>query len=176
MLKQVFKVLLILIFAPLSLLADPIDWLSPKEAKAVVEYLKKNPYIVDYCDCCDAPEGALIRVTSTKVVPSPYGDDGSYSVEITGEVVFYGKIQNGTMVGLEERSADSPLGNVTMNYHWAYTNGKIRRMGAAVDYSGEYDFDCENQLTSFPSASDYKSKNANVSAYKKWYKKTVKMK
>lgn len=49
--------------------ADPWDNLTEAQANAVVEYLKDNPFILDYCDCCDDSDVYLLKVLSMDIVP-----------------------------------------------------------------------------------------------------------
>ena len=71
--------------------ADAWDNLTFEEAEAVVAELKKNPYIFDYCDCCDhtgeyATEVHFMKVTGTEIVTCDW-DASYYSVQYTADLI-----------------------------------------------------------------------------------------
>lgn len=59
--------------------ADAWDNLTEKQAKSVVKFLKKYPYIFDYCDCCTDAPVFLLRVNSAEVTTC-YWDQTQFSV------------------------------------------------------------------------------------------------
>ncbi|MBK6952940.1 MAG: hypothetical protein IPH24_13090 [Crocinitomicaceae bacterium] len=73
-----FLVLLTFLFTIHSAKADAWDHLNLKQAKAAQKYLKKYPFIYDYCDCCSG-EVYLMKVLSSEIVPC-YWDTAQYSV------------------------------------------------------------------------------------------------
>lgn len=58
--------------------ADYWDNLNLAQAKKVTAYIKKHPFIFDYCDCCSA-EVYLMKVLSSEIVPCAW-DTTQYSV------------------------------------------------------------------------------------------------
>ena len=128
-------VLLFFCFAFLAVMADPIEDMTMEEAKSLVKYLKDNPYLVDYCDCCDKNPGgervfaSLIRVDATEIIPCTY-DASRYSVKLTATVIAGGNVNTkGKMESVEiqghvyENEFDYPT-LATLNYHFAYSEEK----------------------------------------------------
>jgi hypothetical protein len=70
-------------------MADPWDWFKTlEEAEAVQEFLTENPYILNYCDCCNH-EGSrvtLLKVVSSEIVPWRLNKT-LYSVQTKVEVI-----------------------------------------------------------------------------------------
>jgi hypothetical protein len=164
MMKKIFFVCLFAIFACTGLHADPIEDLTKEEAAALVNYLEKNPFLVDYCDCCDdlnAPENRvyakLIFVEKAEIVPCSYNDE-KVSVKITGTVVTGGTVNaEGVMEGVEvqgyayENENGSPT-LATLNYHFVYQEGVVKRLGSIVKVNTD-DYKC-NPLSAFPLAEE----------------------
>ena len=87
------KIYLLLFFITIlsNTYADAWDNLSREEAKATVEFLEKNPFIFDYCDCCDysgkyAAQVFLMKVVSTKIVSCEW-NPGDFSIIAKVEII-----------------------------------------------------------------------------------------
>ncbi len=164
-------------FTFFTVIADPIEDMTMEEAKNLVKYLKDNPYLVDYCDCCDRNPGgerifaSLIRVSNTEIVPCTY-DESRYSVKLTATVIAGGYIdKKGEMENIEfqghvyENEYDYPT-LATLNYHFTYQKGKVIRLGDAIKYEIDRAYNC-NPLTAFPPAK-------NMGEFQKPYQKFLK--
>lgn len=177
------KTLLIVFFGLMTQLAfaDAWDNLTREEADAVVAYLEENPYIFNYCDCCDsdgeyATQVFFVKVTSTSIEPSSW-DEGSFSVKY--EFVPLAEVKY-TEAGLDF-SAMSPLENldndepIYMNYTWGWNAAKMQAtpLFDVIDYSmyGSNHESCKAPF-SFPTPKLMK-KVSKEKGYKKWYKKNV---
>lgn len=104
--------------------ADAWDNLTIDEARSVVAELKENPYIFDYCDCCDhsgeyAASVHLLKVTGTEIITCSWSEE-HYSVRITYEVIaalnYTGKGPNTKK--LKKYAGDEVSDIVFMNYTW----------------------------------------------------------
>lgn len=176
MLKKIFSFFFAIAIS-VSLFADPIEDMTQTEAQQLVEYLKNNPYLVDYCDCCDDVNGVenriyakLIHVESTEIVPCSY-DDNKVSVKIKGTVIVGGHVNaKGVMEGVEaqgyayENDNGSPT-LATLNYHFAFYKGKVVRLGNAISVNTE-DYKC-NALKQFPASDEMGDNEADYKAYLK---------
>ena len=67
--------------------ADPWEAMTESEAKELMAFLKKNPYVFDYCDCCDEVArqydnrkafGHLIKIEKMEIVPCAW-DESRFS-------------------------------------------------------------------------------------------------
>lgn len=113
---------LVLLCSGLTSFADSWQDLTMKEAKKAERFLKKNPYILDYCDCCSSGDPVrLIKVVSVAIVPCEYNEE-KFSLQVEGIIMAH---VNNTGVGLNEHNADfSRMGDevytISMNYTFAY--------------------------------------------------------
>ena len=159
MTKRIVSVFL-LFFLAFTAFADPTEDMTIEEAATLVSYLKDNPYIVDYCDCCDdlKPGGErvyakLILVEKAEIIPCTYSPE-KFSVILHGTVVAGGIVnEDGRMTGVEIQGYAYELDNgepalAALNYHFAYQNGKVVRLGKVVEVNQDY---ACNPLHFFPS-------------------------
>jgi len=133
--------------------ADPWDNLTEEQANEVVSYLKENPFILDYCDCCDAGDVILMKVNDVEIIPCEW--DANYkSVKVYA-----------TQIGKLERNGSYPSAFrvehleedieyiITMNYTFVYSEcGKW-----AVPFFKEVEYDNKHVCcgaTRFPDPSD----------------------
>ena len=159
--------------------ADAWTEMTKSEAEAVVAELNKNPYIFDYCDCCDhdgeyATSVYLIKVNKTEIIPCEM-DENCYFVQTEGEViaeVLYN--ENGPDVSkLTPVEWSESSHRVCMNYTWTF-NPNIKKATPffkVVPYN-YYDFEktsCENDFA-YPTPNQLKVVSKDK-GYKKWYKK-----
>lgn len=101
--------------------ADPWDNLSYEQAVQVVEYLQENPFILDYCDCCDASDVILMKVIEAEIVPCEW-DASSKSVKV--KVLQIGKLErNGSYPSAYrvEYMNEKTEYIITMNYTFVYS-------------------------------------------------------
>ncbi len=153
----------------LQLSADPWNAFSKKNAEAMMEYLKQNPYVLDYCDCCDADgkyaaEVYLMKVLRVYMVASEWSD-GKYAVKM--EVRRIAKIPYYDANGVEPENAmkaDEKVETVdlTMNYtrgfsrstklathfhelveYEHFNNNELRNCREAVAYPNPFEADCK---------------------------------
>lgn len=173
--------LLITFFIAQFSFADAWPEMSKAEAEAVVAELKKNPYVFDYCDCCDfegdyATSIYLMKVTKTEIISCEM-DENCYYVHIESEPlakVFYG--ENGPDVN--QLSVDEIMGTdsrILMNYTWTL-NPKIKKATPffnVIPYN-YYDFEktsCKEEFA-YPTPAQLKTISSDK-GYKKWYLKNV---
>ncbi len=100
--------------------ADAWDNLKEKEAKKTVKFLKKNPYIIDYCDCCTGSEAYLLKVVSAEIVTC---DWNSEDVSIKLKVKKVARLET-TGSGISKYRAE-PINSddnykITMNYTFGF--------------------------------------------------------
>lgn len=159
--------------------ADAWDNLSFDEATKVVAYLEKNPFIFQYCDCCDfegeyATRIFLVKVTSADIVPCEW--DGNffsvhYQYDPVAEVSYTEAGADISQLMPFTKASDGDL--VYMNYTWGYNinSTQAEPLFTSVTYStyGENPDACRTPFA-YPTPAQistvYKSKS-----YKKWYKK-----
>jgi len=175
-LKNIFITLILL--SPVFTWADAWDNLTLQQANQVIEFLKTNPYILDYCDCCDyqgeyAVKTHLMKVTSTEIITCEWNPE-FYSV--VAKVNVLAEIPN-TEAGLDMSSPNRYKTKdeivITMNYTWAFN---LEKKQAAPLYTiisyptyGETNPNsgyCK-KFTTFPQPKPIKNRK-----YKKWYKRT----
>lgn len=158
--------------------ADAWDNLTLKEAQEVVKELKANPFIFNYCDCCDyegdyATTIEMIYVKSTEIVTCDW-DETFYKVIYEGEII--ASVKNGatgaeiTALSTAEDAAVSDA--IYMNYTWGY-NADLNLATpyfsiVPYEYYGQGE-GCKANFT-FPTPSEIKAVSSNKK-YKKWYKK-----
>lgn len=160
--------------------ADAWDNLTLEQAQAVVAELETNPYIFDYCDCCDrkgeyASNAYFLKVVLAEIVPCEW-DKTYYSVKITADVI--GRLKR-TKSGLKLnkllKAVDDPSKMVFMNYTWGYN--KTTKMASpffdivAYDVYGTENTSC-NPTFAFPKP-EVVSKVYKDEIYGFWYSKHI---
>lgn len=170
------SILVLLLLCPTLLWADPWDNLTLQQAEQVEAFLKTNPYIFDYCDCCDA-EGEyatkvyLMKVTSTEIVTCDWNPE-YYSVQ--ADVVVLAEIPYtpaGPQMNAPRISRSEDGLKITMNYTWGYNAGqrKAAPLYSIVPYDvyGEQDPNSGycRAFTTFPDPRLIKDQE-----YTNWYK------
>lgn len=174
--KKLIVALLCLL--PAMVWADPWDDLTLAEANAVVAYLEAEPYVMDYCDCCDATgqfatKIHLMKVVSTEIVACEWNDE-KYSVKaqvkVLAEVEYTEDGPDVTSTVIMDDRED--VLTLTMNYSWVYHEeaGKFAPLYTAVPYDnyGEQAMDkgvCR-EFMDMPSPKVVADK-----AYKTWFKR-----
>lgn len=176
--KKLFTILALVLFTNLAL-ADSWDNLTKEQAEAVVKELEQNPYIFDYCDCCNH-EGAyaanvrLLKVTSTEIKPCAWEPE-SFSVTI--DVVVVAHLTN-TEVGpdltkMTSKKKEVDVFTISMNYTWTYNEGEksAAPLYTTIPYD-KYDQDKKPCKAHFKFPTPEQGKGIiKDGKYKKWYKK-----
>ena len=170
------KILIVLLFlCPTFLWADPWNNLTFQQAEKVCEFLNSNPYILDYCDCCDyegefATKVYLMKVKSTEIIDCDW--DSEYfsikaQVEILAEIPY---IKEGPDINSPHLYKLEKDLIITMNYTWAYNKqeGKAAPLFTIIPYDiyGEQKLNsgyCRD-FTTFPNPEYIKNQE-----YEKWY-------
>lgn len=174
-------VIIFLLFISQPSFADAWDNLSLQEAEAVVKELEQNPYIFDYCDCCDnkgeyASSIQFLKVVSSEIVPCSW-DENFYSVKIETIVlcnVFYAN-DGADVTKLLKPEAQENATFIYMNYTWTfdYENKLAVPFFKVVPYA-TYDEDpkaCKSTFA-YPTPQQL-SKVSKDKGYKKWYAKAM---
>ena len=130
--------------------ADPWDCMNEWQAKELMAFLEKNPYVFDYCDCCDEVAieadgrrifGHLIKIEKMEIVTCSC-DQSQFSVNIVkSSVIVSGYVVDGKF-SLAEADADylAPFNEswpITLNYCWTYKAGKTSRLFKNIRYDSE---------------------------------------
>lgn len=142
---------LVLILCSIQLSADPWNAMTEKNANAAMEYLKQNPYIIDFCDCCDADgeyaaEVYLVKVLRTYLTKSKWSK-GKYKVMM--EVRRIAKIPYYEANGSEPENAVKAEEKVeTIDLTMNYTRGFSRTSKMADHFHKlvEYEHFNDNEL------------------------------
>ncbi|MDN3666636.1 hypothetical protein ACFFU1_09665 [Algibacter miyuki] len=166
-----------LLLCPIFLWADAWDNLTLQQAEQVCEFLNTDPYILDYCDCCDyegeyATKVYLMKVKSTKIITCDWNPE-YYSViadmHVLAEIPY---IKEGPDINSAFRYKSKEELLITMNYTWIYNKHEVK--AAPIYTIIPYDIYGENNANSgyckafinFPSPKSIKNRK-----YKKWYNK-----
>lgn len=162
--------------------ADAWDNLTKEEALAVVNYLQENPYIFDYCDCCqshddedDTYEVQLIKVTNTRIVECSW-DKSQFSVEYDyqaiASILFQEDGSGFEIMPPPEQAISTPT--IYMNYTWGLNeeSGQAMPLFESIDYHyvAQYGGRSCNNPFSYPSPAELEPAGT-FKAYKQWYKK-----
>lgn len=162
--------------------ADQWDNLTYAEAEAIIAELKDNPYIFDYCDCCDS-EGEyattiqFLKVIDTEIETCSW-DENFYSVK--AHSIFLGHVfysSNGADVSRLTPGESSDYSQlIFMNYTWTFhPEKKVARPFFDIipyDYYGSDQKPCKDEFA-YPTPAQLK-KVSKDKGYKKWYKKVMK--
>ncbi len=160
--------------------ADAWDNLTLEEANTVVDELTENPYIFDYCDCCDfsgeySTQVYLIKVVNTQIVTCQW-NSVFYTVNIEGTVIAELNF-NGTGLNTKKLIKKPETYSQTtffMNYTWGF-NPESKNASAFFDiipYTtyGEAE-SCKKEFA-YPTPKSVK-KVSKDKDYDEWYKKVM---
>lgn len=177
------KILFSLLLCCSSLLfADPIEDFSLADANRIVAFLKENPFMIDYCDCCnevlsegEAPiEAKLIRIIEREIVPCEYNAE-RYSIRITGEILAKGIIENKKMTNIHVLPRDEAEEYNTLlsaNYFFCADKRKIGQLGMITQDDKLYkEYKCGG-ISGFPAPSAL-ANIISMEQYVKWYRKNA---
>jgi hypothetical protein len=149
--KNFLLLLIFLIFTQINIVkADPWDCMSKDQALSLVAYLKENPFVFDYCDCCDdlvgenedKPMGHLIKIEKMEIVPCSY-DDTQFSVSITKSTlivsgyVFYGVFNPAEETSQEDKEKYTNPWNISLNFCFAMISEATQRLYQVINYDAE---------------------------------------
>lgn len=164
-----------LLFLSFNAFADPWDDVTKEEAENVVAFLKQNPFILDYCDCCDIESVALLKVISVKIEKSDW-KDGKYSVKTRVRKV--ADIPNTKNGGLQLPEATPAYGKddfqITMNYTWVFNleTKKAAPLFDLVEYSGYSNRKPCASYTNYPNPFESEC-DVFPADYRDWYRLNV---
>ncbi|MBL6446141.1 hypothetical protein JMN32_07470 [Fulvivirga sp. 29W222] len=168
--------LLLLVICPMLSWADPWDNMTLEQAEQVQKYLRSNPYLLDYCDCCDsegefATQVYLMQVISMEIVTCEWNPQ-YFSIRATvkrlAEVPYR---VTGPDVSTPSVYISEDDITITMNYAWGYNAkvGKAAPLYTIIPYDiyGKQDLSqgyCR-EFISFPNPVPVKN-----AEYANWYK------
>jgi hypothetical protein len=179
-------ILLIALAISTSSFADAWDNMTEEEAIATVNYLRMNPYIFDYCDCCRSHDDAddlfvvrLIRVTNMRVIPCTW-DEGKFSVEYDfAPVATLTYTEDGRLKRASRtitRLSEEEQHLLYMNYTWAFNEeSKLAEpLFKSIDYSYvvQHGGQSCNPPFSYPKPEHLESVG-KFKGYKQWYKQAM---
>jgi hypothetical protein len=173
--------LVIAIFISNFSFADAWPEMTKSEAEAVIAELKKNPYIFDYCDCCDhdgeyAASVYLMKVTKAEIKACEM-DENCFYVNIQSEpiakVLYEENGPNVSQLSVEDYMITQD--NILMNYTWTLnpSTKKATPFFNVISYN-YYDFEktsCKEEFA-YPTPNQLKIVSKDK-GYKKWYKKMM---
>ena len=162
--------------------ADSWDNLTYAEAQGVVAELEENPFVFDYCDCCDfsgeyATRVYLLKVTKAEIVECSW-DSKFYSVKMESTVIAEMKYAR---KGLNTKKLLKPIDTnaaelVSMNYTWGFisqnSDSKAHPFFDLVDYSTYGEGKPCKKPFSYPSPKAV-MKVSNDLQYGTWYEKNI---
>ncbi|UKN01707.1 hypothetical protein K6119_18445 [Paracrocinitomix mangrovi] len=175
--KNPFKNLLLIVIVLFSVniaKADAWDNLTEKQAKTVVKFLSKNPYIFDFCDCCgNSASVYLLKVKSTEITKCDW-DDKQFSVKAKAQRISQMQWAGNGLDNYHTSEINEEVDfTVTMNYTFGYDKG----MRWAVPLFKLIDYKPNAHVcvgaTVYPDPSG-QSVKVSDSEYKTWYASKVK--
>lgn len=177
---RIIVILVLLTTFSFTAKADAWDNLTLTEAEAVVAHLGKNPYIFQYCDCCDddSPNinsAILVKVTKTSIEKCDWNDEMYsvyYDAEIIAEISYTEsglKISSGIIEGSSTTSD-----KIYMNYTRTI-NPSTKK---ATNFFNIIDYQYYGESTPCKAEFDYPNPKAlkaisTDKKYKKWYTKAT---
>ncbi len=176
-----FLVALAMIFATTFTFADSWDNLTKEQAEAVVKELEENPYIFDYCDCCDhegsyAAKVRLLKVTSTEIKPCAWEPE---SFSVTVDVIVIAHLPytaaGPDLTKMTSNKKEIDVYTISMNYTWSYNPGEksAAPLYTTIPYD-KYDSDKKACKAFFKYPTLEQGKGIiKDGKYKSWYKKKV---
>jgi hypothetical protein len=170
---------LTILFTTNIVLADSWDNLTKEQAESLVRELELNPYIFDYCDCCDhegvyAAKVRLLKVVKTEIIPCPWESE-SFSVNVETKVLAHVPyMENGPdLTKMTSKKKETAIYTVAMNYTWSYNEGQksAAPLFTTVPYD-KYDGDKKACKAYFKFPTPEQGKGIiKDGKYKSWYKK-----
>ncbi len=166
MIKKFF-ILFMISFAISGLaMADPEDCMSKREAEALLAKLKKERYIVDYCDCCadGNPDvtANLLRIKKMSIVTCEY-DSERFAIKMETQLVACFGIKDQRYAGNATYAGNS-MEFALLNYQFFFSEQKAKHLGFLV--RTDYEAPSCSGLSGFPSPA-----MVNDKKYTNWLKK-----
>ncbi len=160
--------------------AESWDYMSKEQAEALLAYVNKNPFIFNYCDCCNdiipenkvKPKAHLLKIEKMEIVPCPF-DNTLFSVDVLEcTVVATANVSDGFVSITKTESDDKRKYAIqwalSLNYCFTLIDFVIpSRLYEAIDYKAE-PFDCSG-LIEFPDP-ELVPEHPLKKAYSKYYK------
>jgi len=180
--KKVICLLALAFFTAIGTIsADPWEALTESEAKELKAYLEKNPFVFDYCDCCDEVArkydnrktfGHLIKIEKMEIVVCSW-DESRFSVNIVqSSILASGNVEGGKFNIAVPKEDDIQRYRehwpITLNYSWSIKSGKPSRLYKHINYNAD-DVKCKG-ISKFPRP------NVVPAKFKKDYQKFLKRK
>ena len=167
--KKVLFTLLALSFFVIAK-ADAWDDLTQKQAKAVQSFLKKNKFVLDYCDCCNDSEVYILKIEQAELVPCSWNAE-KFSVKTSAVRIAKLETNKGEpsayrAVGMSER-VDYVI---TMNYTFVFSKAGKWAVPFFKEVAYDRDHICKG-ATKFPNPAE--NEKIADSAYIKWYAKNI---
>lgn len=162
-------------------LADAWDNMTYSEAEKVVTELKQNPFIFDYCDCCDydgeyATTIEFLKVTHTEIVECNWNPE-MYSVKVTSELISTIQFSaKGPVIDkMTVQNDNNYSSTLFMNYTWGL-NKETKKATPffniiPYDYYGDENKPCLYEFE-YPTPRQLK-KTKKIQGYKKWWKSNI---
>ena len=154
--------------------ADAWDNLTAEQASQVKEFVERNPFIFDFCDCCGSEvEVFLIKVESAKIVKCSW-DKKQFSVVTKGRRI--AKMQ-WAGVGLDDYHAEFMDEAIEYTIFMNYTFVFDPHMKWAVPLFKMIEYAHDGPIcigaTNYPSP-EYEGVQINDQDYLDWYHKNIK--
>ena len=161
-------------------LADPWEDVTYDEAFKVQKLLKKYPFVLDYCDCCDGSKVFLLKIMETEMITCPY-NGSKYSIKTKAVRIgkfdhWDGRVDVSESVPFDYEEERLIEYTVSMNYTFAYKKktNTCAPLGRIIDYSTENTTSCDG-VGVFPNP--FKNNiEIHDDDYKKWARKRLKFK
>ncbi|MCB0705381.1 MAG: hypothetical protein KDC34_08735 [Saprospiraceae bacterium] len=167
---QRFFFFLLLFSLTSTLVADPLEDMTFEEAQQVVNHILLDPYILDYCDCCDDAAGYLIEIKELSIEPAEFGHR-PYRVRAKG-VYLYQLSANGDdtfqLLETEQRGYDDIIWT---NYTFTFdpSDRKAHPVGEVLGFRREGNCNPDAQ---FPGPDQISLDKINRD-YQQWYKTEI---
>lgn len=180
--KTIFIALLAFFSSTTALFADPWDCMSKEQAEELMAHLQKNPFVFDYCDCCDEVSreydnkklmGHLVKIEKMEIKACSW-DETQFSVYVVSTTMIASGYVEGGNFKIEQTKNEVAAGyyaedwSVAINYCFALDKGKPTRLYKMIKYEGD-DVNCGG-LKNFPDPNKI-PKSKIQKAYAKYYSK-----
>lgn len=166
------KIILLIVAVSTFLVAkaDPWDDLTESQAKAVVAFLKKNPFVLDYCDCCDNPEVSLIKIVKAEVVPCEWNAE-KFSVRALSWTIGKLEVNGDTPSAYRAEGSMAPTDYIIMmNYTFVYSKTGKWAVPFFKEVAYDRDHICKG-ATKFPNPKE--NPGITDAEYIAWYAKNI---
>lgn len=157
--------------------ADPWDCMSKEDAETLVEFLNKNPFVLEYCDCCDDKTAHIVRIRKMKVVQCHWDETQHSVAAVKYTIAAHGYVEDGEFKQVQQEADPEDLklyGNAehytpTLNYSFSRQNGKAVHLNTQTGEDRSDDIGCEG-LKAFPKPKQLK-KVKGCWAYRRFYRR-----